>query len=218
MKLAVFDVDGTLMDSQALIVGAMDFAFQTVGLAPLPRETVLSIVGLSLPQAVAALAPDQPPERQAAIAHGYRHAYMTGRTGNEPPLYPGARECLQSLAARDDLLLAVATGKSRRGLDAALAAHGLDAMFISLQTADFHPSKPHPAMLMAALDDAGVGPESAIMVGDTSFDMQMAQAAGVPGWGVGWGYHPVQALHGAGAVRVDDDFATLARAIGEWAA
>ncbi|MDO5613603.1 MAG: HAD-IA family hydrolase [Paracoccus sp. (in: a-proteobacteria)] len=218
MKLVVFDVDGTLVDSQALIVQAMNYAFDLAGVPHLPRETVLSIVGLSLPQAVAALLPDAAPQVQAAVVDGYKHAYMTNRVGNEPPLYPGARDCLDALAARDDLLLAVATGKSRRGLDAVLAAHGLTQRFISLQTADFHPSKPHPAMLMAALDDGGVRPDAALMIGDTSFDMEMARAAGVAGWGVGWGYHPATALRDAGAQRVEADFASLTRAIEGWAA
>lgn len=218
MKLVVFDVDGTLVDSQALIVEAMDHACDAAGVARLPREVVLSIVGLSLPQAVAVLLPDAAPDMQAAVVQGYRQAYLTNRVKNEAPLYPGARDCLDELAARDDLLLAVATGKSRRGLDALLATHGLSRRFVSLQTADHHPSKPHPAMLMAALDEAAVRPEAAIMVGDTSFDMQMAQAAGVSGWGVDWGYHPARALHQAGAQRIEGDFGALTRAIAEWAA
>ncbi|MDO5703529.1 MAG: HAD-IA family hydrolase [Paracoccus sp. (in: a-proteobacteria)] len=218
MKLVVFDFDGTLVDSQALIVQAMDHAFDLAGVPRLPPQQVLSIVGLSLPQAVAVLVPHLPVDTQAEIVAGYRHAYMTNRIGNEPPLYPGARDCLEELAARDDLLLAVATGKSRRGLDAVLAAHDLSRRFVSLQTADHHPSKPHPAMLMAALDEAGVRPEAAIMVGDTSFDMQMARAADVPGWGVDWGYHPTDLLHQAGAQRVESDFGALTRAIKEWAA
>lgn len=217
MKLVVFDVDGTLIDSQHHIHGAMSQAFKLVGLKPLPRSEVLGIVGLSLPLAVQQLAPEADPSTQARIVAGYRAAFMQRRMVQDAPLYPGALDCLNALRGCDDLLLAVATGKSRRGLNAMIEAHDLGGRFISLQCADDHPSKPNPAMLLAALDDAGVAAGDALMVGDTSFDMQMADAAHVTGIGVTWGYHPEAALRQAGAARIVTDFAGLTKTIKEWA-
>ncbi|NHF74786.1 HAD-IA family hydrolase [Paracoccus xiamenensis] len=215
MKLVVFDVDGTLIDSQALIVGAMAQAMEGVGITPLDRNQVLSIVGLSLPIAVEVLLPDETPARRDAVVEGYRQAFMSRRISSEAPLYPGARECLDALADRDDLLLGIATGKSRRGLDAMLDHHGLRGRFVTLQTADNHPSKPHPAMLLAACDEGGVAPSAAVMIGDTVFDMQMGQAARTAAFGVGWGYHDADALSGLG-VSVAGDFDQLQQMIGEW--
>ena len=217
MRLVVFDVDGTLVDSQDHIHHAMSFAFKEAGLTPLPKARVLTIVGLSLPVAVAELAPEADVQTQARIVSGYKDSFMRARLERAAPLYPGAMECLDQLAARDDLLLAVATGKSWRGLDAMITAHGLQGRFISLQTADGHPSKPHPSMLLAALAETGAEASRSVMVGDTSFDMLMARAAGVQGFGVSWGYHPVRALTDAGAAQVACDFDTLTRTIEEWA-
>ncbi|MBC9248090.1 HAD-IA family hydrolase [Paracoccus sp. 11-3] len=217
MKLVVFDVDGTLVDSQHHIFDAMTAAFSGAGLQPLPKQQVLQIVGLSLPVAVEVLAPDQMPETHRRILDGYRQAYLAARMADAAPLYPGARECLDRLASHDDLLLAVATGKARRGLDAMIEIHGLQGRFVSLQTADNNPSKPHPAMLEAALSDAGVDARDAVMVGDTSFDMQMAQSARVAGFGVSWGYHAPELLEQAGATLIAPDFPALTKEIEEWA-
>lgn len=216
MKLAVFDVDGTLVDSQALIVGAMAQAMEGAGLPVLDRDQVLSIVGLSLPLAVATLLRDQPEARQNEVVAGYRAAFMSRRMDDEAPLYPGARACLDALAGRDDLLLGIATGKSRRGLDAMLDHHGLRGHFVTLQTPDNHPSKPSPAMLLAACDEAGVDPAKTVMIGDTTFDMQMALNARTAALGVGWGYHPQPALQQLGIV-VAADFGQLQTMIEEWA-
>lgn len=218
MKLVVFDVDGTLIDSQHQIHAAMTQAFQSEGLAPLPLSQVLQIVGLSLPEAIARLVPDADGARQARLVAAYKAAFQMRRLMGEPsPLYPGALECLDQLSARDDCLLAIATGKSRRGLTAMIEAHALQGRFVSLQTADDHPSKPHPAMLEAALDETGIAPGDAVMIGDTSFDMQMGRSAGMAAFGVSWGYHEDDVLIQAGAALVARDFAGLTEALKGWA-
>ncbi len=206
--LVVFDVDGTLVDSQAEILAAMMRAFAAEALAMPSRSAVLAIVGLSLPQAFARLAPDRTAAVQARLCAHYRDAFrVSAATGQaHSPLFAGVEVALRRLQARGDTLLAVATGKSRRGLDRLIAQHGWHDLFISCQTADDHPSKPHPAMLMAALRDAGVAPGQAVMVGDTTYDMDMARAAGVTAIGVSWGYHAPDML---AADHVITDFSAL---------
>jgi len=215
MKLVIFDVDGTISDSQAQICAAMDYGFTELGLPVPPRAAILSIVGLSLPQAVARLVPEEPLEVQERIVAFYKQSYMAHRKVEPAPLYPGAADLLHRLAAREDLFLGVATGKSRRGLDALIAHHGLDGLFTTRQVADDHPSKPHPSMVLSALSETGVEAGDAVMIGDTSYDMEMGRAAGVATIGVGWGYHPVEDLVAAEAGRLVDDFAALEAAIEE---
>ncbi len=209
MQLVIFDVDGTLIDSQHHIHAAMTHAFEAVGRDPLPMPEVLSIVGLSLPQAVARLAPEADAATRDAIVAGYKASFMRARVVGPAPLYEGARDCLDDLAADPGRLLGVATGKSRRGLDVMIAHHGFAGRFVTRQVADDHPSKPHPSMLLTALAETGADAQDAVMVGDTVFDIEMARAAGIAAIGVSWGYHPVRALHEAGAMAVADDFVTL---------
>ncbi|APE42349.1 HAD family hydrolase [Sulfitobacter alexandrii] len=201
LGLVIFDVDGTLVDSQHDIVAAMAAAFDAVQVPPPSRAEVLGIVGLSLDVAMATLAPTLGAGDHARMVVAYKSAYMDLRAqagvAESSPLYPGARAALEALRARDDVLLGVATGKSKRGLDKLVEGHGLHGMFQTLQCADFHPSKPHPSMLLTALAETGVDADRAVMVGDTSFDMDMAQAAGIAGIGVGWGYHDRSRLSGA---------------------
>lgn len=215
MKLVVFDVDGTLIDSQAMILGAMAAAYGDQGLACPDRASVLSIVGLSLPVAMARLSPELAAARLERLVAAYKDAFAGLRAQDTAPLYPGALEAVQMLGARDDVLLGIATGKSRRGLDHVLEAHGLTGWFVTRQVADDHPSKPHPSMLQAALAETGAA--ETVMLGDTSYDMEMARNTGLPGLGVAWGYHPPAALSAAGAVAVLRDFAELPVALdGVW--
>jgi phosphoglycolate phosphatase len=158
------------------------------------------VVGLSLTEAFAVLAPEEPFETRRSLAERYRSAHTEGRLQRQDePLYPGIRETVMALAERGDTLLGIATGKSRRGVARLLEREGWHGLFLTIQTADDHPSKPHPSMIMAALAEAGVGAEAAVMVGDTSFDMTMARNASVGALGVGWGYHRPDLLVAAGA-------------------
>lgn len=209
LRLILFDVDGTLVDSQASIVAAMTATFELACLPVPGRARILSIVGLSLDQAMRRLAPDAP--SQDALVEGYKQAYHDQRlregSNMGSPLYPGARAALERLNGAPNTLLGVATGKSQRGLAALLEAHGLEQMFVTRQVADHHPSKPHSSMIETAMAETGVAPGATVMIGDTSFDMEMAQAAGVTGIGVSWGYHDRQALRQAAVVI--DGFAAL---------
>ena len=207
MRLVIFDVDGTLVDSQADIVASMTAAFGEVGLAVPARSDILSIVGLSLDVAMAQLAPEADTDRMVqCYKDTYAHLRSTKGAASSP-LYPGARASLDHFASRDDILLGVATGKSKRGLDGLIEAHGLEGMFVTRQVADFHPSKPHPSMINAALDETGVDARDAVMIGDTRFDMEMAANADVAGIGVTWGYHPRTEL--GAARRIIEGFADL---------
>jgi phosphoglycolate phosphatase len=218
LRFAIFDVDGTLVDSQGAIVAAMTAAFDTVGLQVPDRGAILGIVGLSLGHAMLRLVPDATDKQRDALEEAYRAAYFEHRAregaARSAPLYPGALEVLERLGRVPDLLLGIATGKSRRGLNALLAGHGMERMFVTTQVADDHPSKPHPSMIETALRETGVLAENAVMIGDTRFDMDMARAAGVTGIGVSWGYHP-GALLGAGAMKVIHEFSDLPGALAD---
>ena len=208
LRLVLFDVDGTLADSQGAITGAMYEAFQGVGQTAPSREAILSIVGLSLPLAMRELAPDADDAMIEALVEGYKSAYMTARQAagaSHSPLYPGAREALAELHAIPEYLLGVATGKSQRGVEALIAAHGLDC-FVTRQVADHHPSKPHPSMILTAMVETGVERANTVMIGDTRFDIEMGKAAGVTTIAVPWGYHPAETL---GADYLIRDFAEL---------
>jgi phosphoglycolate phosphatase len=201
MKLVILDCDGTLVDSQNGICLAMEHAFTKLGLEAPAREATLAIVGLSLPEAFAALAPAHDEETRAALAECYRQAFLELRRDPtlQEPLYDGIAAAIEAFGKREDIVLGMATGKSRRGVDRLIQREGWESRFVTVQTADDHPSKPHPAMILAAMAEAGVGPERTVMVGDTTFDIEMARAAGVGALGVGWGYHPAAYLRAAGA-------------------
>ena len=213
LRLVIFDVDGTLVDSQAHIMAAMEGAFAAVGRPLPPRATALSVVGLSLPLALRRLVPGAPEEEAEAMVSAYSETFQRLRLSGETasPLFPGTRDMLEALAAGTGTLLGLATGKSRRGLEHLLETHGLSRYFVTTQVADDHPSKPHPSMLLAALRETGAEAGGAVMVGDTEYDIEMGRAAGFRTVGVAWGYHARDRLSGADAVI--DSWAELAPAL-----
>lgn len=213
LRLVVFDMDGTLIDSQDVIIEAMGRAFVRLGMPAPSGESVRAIIGLSLDRAVATIAPALSPTEVAAGVAAYRESFIEMRTekGGEAaaPMYPGARAALERLNLQDATLLGVATGKARRGLDFAYESHKIGHFFVTHQTADGHPSKPHPSMLHQALSDTGVEVERAVMVGDTEFDIEMGKAAGFATIGVSWGYHSLERLNKAAPDFIIDDYAAL---------
>jgi phosphoglycolate phosphatase len=202
-RLAVFDCDGTISDGQAAVCAAMANAFATAGLVAPPDHAIRRIVGLSLAVAVRHLAPDETPKIHAQVVDAYRADFFMARSEGRvaEPLYDGIAALLASLHGRG-WRLGVATGKSDRGLTSCLVNHGILDLFVTLQTADRHPSKPDPSMLAAAMVEAGAKPEHTVMIGDTSFDMAMARSAGCRAIGVAWGYHAPDELLEAGAEAV----------------
>lgn len=209
----MFDCDGTLVDSQANIVAAMDAAFVSSGLEPPPHAATRRIVGLSLVEAMRVLWPQGDDAAHRTLAADYKSAFhdlrMAGALADEP-LFDGIRDVIEALRA-EGWALGVATGKSDRGLGHILEAHALTDTFVTLQTADRHPSKPDPAMLLAAMAEAGATARETVMIGDTSFDMAMGRAAGVRTVGVAWGYHAPHELVAAGADVVAETVASLPR-------
>lgn len=209
--LIVFDVDGTLVDSKAGILAAMTRTFAELGLpAPDPMAT-RRVVGLSLHEAIARLLPDDAGgDLVERAAETYRHAFAEarGKPDYQEPLFPDAAETLRALD-HPQVCLGVATGKSRRGLEATLAHHGLDRHFVTLKTADDGPGKPDPRMLHDAMADVGAGPAETVLIGDTVYDITMAKRAGVHGLGVAWGNHPPDELRAAGARHILERFVDL---------
>jgi phosphoglycolate phosphatase len=212
-RLALFDCDGTLVDSQANICRAMEEAFVTGGLEPPERTAIRRIVGLSLVEAMRMLLPEAEDAQHHALAGDYKAAFHQMRGSGAlaaEPLYGGMIDALDALAAAG-WVFGVATGKSDRGLAHVLAHHGIADRFVTLQTADRHPSKPHPSMIEAAMAESGASPATTVMIGDTSYDMMMARAAGARALGVAWGYHPPEELTAAGAHAVAEAVAALPR-------
>lgn len=215
LKLAVFDVDGTLIDSRQMILAAMERAWEQAGLGAIGYEDVRQIVGLELTEAVLRLAPsDYPAERIPHLATLYKQAFVELRAeeGFNEPLYEGARETVERLADAG-WLLAVATGKSIRGLNIVFEHHDLHRYFQTLRTVDHGPGKPNPFMIEDAMKELGARPEETLMIGDTSFDMAMARAANVTAHGVSWGFHTVDEIQAGGAHHIHHDFDSLNTAL-----
>ncbi len=211
MFLILFDFDGTLVDSQNSIVEAMQTAFISHDLPVPTRNEVVSVVGLSLDQAVWYLHREADVNLIKRLVAAYKEAYtaIRQRSAHEEPLYDGALDALNSLYRRDDVFLGIATGKSRKGLLRVLNDHNLRNHFQTLQTADDARSKPHPEMIERALMDTGIEKSRTVMIGDTSFDMEMGKIAKVTPIGVSWGYHDVSRLEKSGAKHTVNDFSEL---------
>ena len=212
LRLAVFDCDGTLVDSQHSIFAAVRFAFESVGLETPTPATARRVIGLPLDQALERLVPEAAREAvdTAKLTERYKDAFfeLRNRPDFEEPLFPGAVEALAALEA-ERILLGIATGKSRRGLERTLERHGLLGRFVTIQTNDSGPGKPHPHMLERALAETGAEPANGVMIGDTVFDMAMARAAGLRALGVAWGYHASDELVEAGAHALVERFADV---------
>lgn len=206
----MFDCDGTLVDSQYVIIDSMQAAFRARGLpAPAP-DAVKRIVGLSLPEAIGELHGEGDTAMIENLVAAYKQCFVELRASPDlhEPLFAHVVETLTLLEAQG-YLLGIATGKSRRGLAAVLETHGLAKHFTTLQTADDAPGKPHPGMLERAMAETGAEKDETVLIGDTVFDMEMALNAGTGAFGVSWGYHEAAELHAAGADLVLDQLSEL---------
>ncbi|WP_126447754.1 HAD-IIIA family hydrolase [Sulfuricystis multivorans] len=207
-ELIVFDWDGTLMDSAALIVASVQAAARDLGLAPPPIERARHIIGLGLNEALRHALPDLPEAHYPELVARYRHHYLS--RDHELTLFPGAADFVQDLAERG-YRLAVATGKSRLGLDRALAQTGLDGFFHATRCADECHSKPHPQMLLELMEEFAVEPAQTLMIGDTTHDLMMAANAGTAAVAVTYGAHARADLEDAGPLYCADSIAALAK-------
>lgn len=210
LRLVVFDMDGTLIDSQHHIIASMTRSFERNGFAAPDPASVRAGVGLPLEVIIGSLLPDISPEQCARLAQDYRgdHRDRLDRGERHEPLMPGAREVVERLDAAG-YLIALATGKGTRGARHALEVHGLIDRFVSIQTSDTAPGKPHPGMLTQAMNEAGVEASATIMVGDTVYDLQTARNASVASVAVTWGYHDRADLVSFGPGAVIDHFDDL---------
>lgn len=209
MRLVIFDLDGTLIDSVKLIVDTVTAAFVAVS-EPVPTEQAIrSISGITARDAMGILAPDATPERVEEILASYRAHYLQRAGIANEPLFDGALAALDRLQAKPETILAVATGKGYRSAVTLLENHDIIGRFHSVQTPDHNRGKPDPQMILTAMERAGIGRERTAMIGDTVHDMRMARAAGVSAVGVGWGYHDVAELRQAGADTVIERFDQL---------
>ena len=216
MRLVMFDMDGTLIDTQALIAEHMARTFEGAGLPPPAPAESRRVIGLSLPVAMARLAGTDDPQVAENLAQSYREHYraaLVSAAGREA-LFPGAREALTALHGEAGTLLGIATGKGLNGVHRLIELHGIGGYFSTLQTPDYNPSKPHPGMMLRAMAETGAEKHEAVIIGDTTFDMEMGKAAGAKTIGVTWGYHEADELVLAGADILVERYADLPAAIG----
>lgn len=212
LPLVIFDLDGTLIDSAASIVEAVRHGAEHLGVDAPPDEDIKRIIGLSVPDALAVLFPDRDTDWYNRFDGLFRDAFLSERlqaVGPEP-MFAGTRDLVLELDAAG-ILLGIATGKARRGVDRFLAEQDLEGRFVTIQTVDNNPGKPHPSMVLSAMAETGAGSGETVMIGDTTFDMQMASEAGTAALGVAWGNHKAVELSAHGAHHVASDVADLTR-------
>lgn len=204
MKLVLFDCDGTLVDSVGVIHASMVATFREAGLSEPDMAATKSIIGLTLDIAIATLLNRAPDAESTRLAGRYKEHFIASRhlPSFREPLYDGIAELIEALARRDDVLIGMVTGKSRRGVDRVMETHGFGRHFVTIRTADDCPSKPHPAMVLECCAEMGVDPATTFVVGDAVYDMQMARNAGARAIGVEWGYHHREGLVASGAHQV----------------
>jgi len=214
LHLAVFDLDGTIVDSQEMIVAGMYAASDLLRVARPRPEAVRRVVGLPLLQAIETVFPEASSDEALMLTETYKQTIIDMRARGEEnePLFPGALEALEALD-QTGWLLGIATGKPMRGLVNTMKPYGLLDRFVTLQTADTGPGKPSPDMLLRAMSETGADRERTIMIGDTTYDMEMARNAGTAAVGVAWGYHEVEELTDAGAHIVVQSFSDLPSAL-----
>lgn len=207
MRLVIFDVDGTLVDSQGAIGCSMEYAFNDINLPYPGIEEVRKVVGLSLHDAAKILLPEDHYDLVGALEDSYRKAFADLRLNGQldETLFPGVREALQTLD-ESNILMGIATGKGAKGLKKTLEDNNLSDFFVTLQTADQHPGKPDPSMLLTAMAEVGAKSSNTLFVGDTTFDMEMAKNARIKALGVAWGYHPSAELLDHGAAMIVEGF------------
>jgi phosphoglycolate phosphatase len=213
-RFIVFDVDGTLIDSQHTVVHCMSAAFVAHGLPAPAAAAIRATIGLKLDIAIASLLPEAERPHCLQLVEGYRTAFFALQDSPEhdKPLFPGTVEMLDALT-HPEIFLGIATGKNRRGLARVLQRHGLAPRFHNLKTADDGPGKPHPHLLQAAMAEVAAEPEKTVMVGDTTYDIEMARAAGCVAVGVNWGNHEAAQLEAAGAHCVIGHFSELSQVL-----
>lgn len=213
VRMVVFDLDGTIVDSQANIVRAVSEVAGILGLPNPPADQVPRVIGLSLAEALAMLFPGVDTATHRNLDHEYREAFVRLRASPDyqEPLFDGTHDILNALEGAG-FLLGIATGKATRGVRHVLNLHGLSGRFVTIQTPENAPGKPHPGMVLQAMAEVGVEPHNTIMVGDTTYDIHMGLAAGVKTVGVSWGNHPPEELKAAGAHRLIDRLSDLLHA------
>lgn len=218
MKLILFDADGTLIDSQAVIHESMRLTFQAFGYQDPPISATRAIIGLTLDRAIATILDREIDDQIVAMVQEYKEIYVqiAPREDMQSAAYHGIPGLIAELASHKDYLLGVVTGKSRRGVDKLFATNNFNSAFIVSRCADDCPSKPHPAMVLECCKEMGVLPHNTLVVGDTSFDMEMACSAGATAVGVDWGYHPRHKLQQAGAAKIVNTAVELKRTITNW--
>lgn len=214
LRLAVFDCDGTLVDSAHSIVSCMQAACSNHGFSEPEPESIRRMVGLPLEDAISGLFPQMDKDSVWSVREGYRQVFTDLREKGQvhEPLYQGALDALQILE-KAGWLLGVATGKALKGLVSTLGSHDIQDRFVTLQTPDRSPGKPNPDMLYKAMEETGVQASETVMIGDTTYDMEMARNAGTLAVGVSWGYHEIEELTQAGAHQIVHSYDKLPEAI-----